>query len=180
VHMTAEDERFPAGRLRSEGALSPGRRSELIGEIAELPRLLRAALIGMTNEEWQTPYREGGWTVRQVVHHLADSHMNAFVRFRLGLTEETPVIKPYMEARWAELPDIGISNPELSVDLLEALHSRWVDLLRATPDADFARQIHHPEHDRRQSLDELLGVYAWHGRHHLAHIGNARDRAGVR
>ncbi|HEX4966643.1 MAG TPA: putative metal-dependent hydrolase [Thermoanaerobaculia bacterium] len=172
-----EDLRYPIGKLRAEGALSDGRRLELIEQIAETPERLRAAVRGLGPHQLDTPYRHGGWTVRQVIHHVPDSHLNAYVRFKLALTEETPTIKPYAEALWAALPDTGRTAPEVSLALLDSLHLRWVILLRAMDAADFARTLQHPEKGLL-TLDDMLALYAWHGRHHVAHITSLREREG--
>jgi hypothetical protein len=167
---------YPVGKLQRQERLDPDRRREMIAEIRDLPAQLREALSGISTEQWNYPYRPGGWTIRQVVHHLADSHINAYVRFRLALTEETPTIKPYDEALWATLPDVAATPPDFSLQILEGLHRRLVDMLERIDDSAFSRQINHPEHQRRMSIDELLGTYSWHGRHHLAHIRNALAR----
>jgi hypothetical protein len=135
------------------------------------------AVDGLDEEQLDTPYRPGGWTVRQVVHHLADSHINAFVRFRLGLTEDQPTIKPYDEKLWAELADCRNAPVEMSLSLLEGLHQRWVMLLTGMSDSDYARTIHHPESGILR-LDTYLATYGWHSRHHVAHITNLRERLG--
>lgn len=171
------DPRYPVGRVELEAELTPERRAELIRQVEEAPGRLRAASQGLTDEQLDTPYREGGWTVRQVVHHVPDSHMNAFVRFKLALTEEEPTIKPYEEAEWAKLPDSSLPI-EVSLRMLEALHERWVALMRAMTPEDFARRFVHPEHGRSMSLDHTLQIYAWHGRHHVAHITSLREREG--
>lgn len=149
-----------------------------MGEIAAAPDQLRAAVAGLSPAQLDTPYRPNGWTVRQVVHHLPDSHLNAYTRIKLALTEEEPTIKPYEEARWAELPDARTGPVELSLALLEFLHQRWLLLLRNLAAADFARQFRHPEHGRMFALDEALALYAWHGEHHVAHITSLRRRMG--
>ena len=172
-----EDLRYPVGRLQPEGPLSDARRQELIDQIAETPERLRAAVAGLSPEQLDTPYRPGGWTVRQVIHHVPDSHLNAYVRFKLALTEETPTIKTYAEALWADLPDTARTAPEVSLTLLTVLHQRWVILLRALDAADFARTLQHPEMGLL-TLDQVLSVYAWHGRHHVAHITSLREREG--
>src|SRR5215469_17748942 len=154
---------FPAGPYVSEGPLAAARRRELISEIEQLPVWLRQLVDGMNESQIQTRYRN--WTVRQIVHHLADSHLNAFARFRLALTEDRPTIKPYDETRWAELADSKSADVELSLRLLESLHARWVLLLRSLTDADFERTYFHPEHQREFRLDEVLAMYAHHGRH---------------
>ena len=165
------DRRYPIGRVQMEERLTPERREQLIRQIEEAPRNLREAVAGLNEAQLDTPYREGGWTVRQVVHHVPDSHMNAYIRFRLALTEEEPTIKPYSEPDWANLPDARALPPEVSLRLLEALHERWVALLRAMKPEDFARGFIHPEHGRRLTLDQILQIYAWHGKHHAAHVG---------
>lgn len=153
--------------------MTAAERAGAIDAIAAAPAALRAAVAGMTDADLDTPYRPGGWTVRQVVHHLPDSHMNAYVRLKLALTEERPTIRPYDEARWAELPDSRDVPVEVSLALLEALHLRWVALLRALPPASFERTLIHPEWPEPMSLDRLVALYAWHGRHHVAHVAAA-------
>jgi hypothetical protein len=138
---------------------------------------MRAAVEGLTNEQLDTPYRFGGWTVRQVVHHVPDSHLNSYVRFKLALTEDTPTIKPYDEAAWARLADTATVETETSLALLESLHDRWVRLLESMSDADFKRSFLHPELGLAR-LDQNLALYAWHGKHHVAHITALRDRMG--
>ena len=176
--MTQPDLRYPVGRFTPETDLSPERRAALVAEIAELPAQLRAAVAGLDERRLATPYRPGGWTVRQLVHHVADSHLNAYTRFKLGLTEEAPQIKPYDEARWAELPDVAAVPIDASLRLVDALHERWVALLRALTPDQFARTVQHPEHPQPMSLDRLLMLYAWHGRHHVAHVTSLREREG--
>jgi len=138
---------------------------------------MRAAVAGLTPERFDTPYRPGGWTVRQVVHHVPDSHMNAYVRFKLALTENEPTIKPYEEAAWAELADSASTPADVSLTLLETLHDRWVRLLRSMTEADFARKFRHPQLGV-VPLDKNLALYAWHGKHHVAHITSLRQRMG--
>jgi uncharacterized damage-inducible protein DinB len=176
--MEESDLRYPVGRYSPEGELTPARRKELIDEIEGLPAKLRAAVSDLSSTQLDTPYRPGGWTVRQVIHHLPDSHMNAYIRFKLALTEDTPTIKPYEEAAWAELADNRTTPAEVSLTLLEALHRRWVDLLRSMGDADFGRTFMHPEQNRTLRLEQVLGLYAWHGRHHLGHITGLAERMG--
>ncbi len=164
------DPRYPIGKFEyPAAAVSVAERTHAIDEIAALPGQIAAAVAGWSDARLDRPYREGGWTVRQVIHHLADSHINSYVRYHLALTEDEPTIKPYAEARWAELSD-GKSAPiEVSLALLDALHRRWVMLLRAMTDADFARTFRHPERGVSK-LDVVTLLYAWHGKHHLAHI----------
>lgn len=174
----ADDLRYPIGRFVPPESVSDADRRGWIGEITALPRLVSAAVAGLDDARLDTPYRPGGWTVRQVVHHLPDSHINSYTRFRLALTEPEPTIRPYHEERWAELPDAREGPVALSLVLLEALHARWVALLRSLEPADWARTFVHPEHGRRVTLDENLALYAWHGRHHVAHITALRAREG--
>jgi len=172
------DPRYPVGPFVLEGAITPARREEWIGQIADAPLQLRSAVRGLSEAQFDTPYRDGGWTVRQVVHHVPDSHLNAYIRFKLALTEDNPTIKPYEEGRWAELPDTVATQIGVSLMLLEALHRRWVMLLRAMNEADWARTYFHPEHQKAFRLDGILAMYAWHGRHHVAHITGLRNRLG--
>ncbi|HEY9515678.1 MAG TPA: putative metal-dependent hydrolase [Gemmatimonadaceae bacterium] len=175
----SEDLRYPIGRMPVPSApVAAEQREECIVSIETLPRRLRAAVAGFTPEQWQTPYRPGGWTVHQLVHHIPDSHLNGYTRFKLALTEDEPTIKPYNQAAWAELADVAATPPEISLVLLEALHRRWVALLRSLPEAAFARTWHHPEHDRTFTLDHLLAQYGWHSEHHLAHITRLVEREG--
>jgi hypothetical protein len=172
------DLRYPIGNFAYDGAMTDARRAACVARIAAAPAALRAAVAGLSDAQLDTPYRPGGWTVRQVVHHVPDSHLNAYVRIRLALTEDTPTIKPYEEARWAELPDARTLPIEASLALLEGLHSRWVGLLGGLGTADGARQFHHPEHGRLITVDELIAMYAWHGEHHVAHVTSLRARNG--
>jgi uncharacterized damage-inducible protein DinB len=175
-----QDLRYPVGTFSFAGAEpSAEERKRMITEIEEAPGSLRAAIQGLSAEQIDTPYRPGGWTVRQVAHHVPDSHLNAYVRFKLALTEETPTVKPYMEDRWATLEDTRVTPLETSLRLLESLHQRWVLLLRSMSDADFARTFRHPELGV-VTLGKTLALYAWHGRHHTAHITSLRERMGWR
>ena len=162
------DLQYPVGRFVLPEVTTAGQRQAWIHEIAATPQELRAAAGGFSKEQLDTPYRPGGWTVRQVVHHLPDSHMNAFIRFKLALTEDQPAIKPYDEARWAVLADAALPV-EPSLDLLDALHLRWVGLLESMSERDYQRTFAHPESGVWR-LDQYLAQYAWHGRHHVAHI----------
>ena len=174
------DLRYPIGRFAVEGEITKERRAGWIAEIAEAPAQLRAALHGLTDEQCETQYRPGGWTLRQVAHHLPDSHLNAYTRFKLALTEETPTIRPYEEARWAELPDTAATPLGVSLMLLESLHRRWVVLLKSMSDRDWRREFYHPEQEKTVRLDRALANYAWHGKHHIAHVVNTRERMGWR
>lgn len=173
--MSDAELRYPVGKYQPVQALSEQDRQKLLAQIEEAPRKLRAAVAGLSREQLNTPYRDGGWTVQQVVHHLADSHMNSYVRFKLALTEDEPTIKPYNETRWAELSDSKTTPVETSLGLMDGLHERWMNLLRGMKADDFARKMKHPERGT-VSLDDTLGLYAWHGRHHVAHITNLRQR----
>jgi uncharacterized damage-inducible protein DinB len=170
------DLRYPIGKYQRPGELASEQRLELIGAIAETPLRLASALKDLSADRLDTPYRPGGWTVRQVVHHLPDSHMNAYVRMKLALTEEEPIIKTYDEARWAELSDGKRSPVKPSLDLLESLHKRWVLMLKSLAPADWARKFRHPDHEKPMSIDDSLALYAWHGRHHVAQITSLRER----
>jgi len=173
----AGDLRYPVGKYTPVAQVDAGQRAEWIGQIAEMPARLHAAVDGLTDEQLDTPYRPGGWTVRQVVHHVPDSHMNAYVRMKLALTESVPLIKTYEEAEWARLPDSLDTPIETSLALLDALHERWVLLLRALDTEQWARTLRHPDWGEI-GLDFLLGLYAWHSRHHVAHVVALREREG--
>ncbi len=171
------DPRFPIGKVHFEGSPSEDQRKKLIDDIGGTPAALRAAVEGLSAQQLDTPYREGGWTVRQVAHHVPDSHMNAYVRFKLALTEDEPTIKPYAEDRWAELADTQDTPIEVSLALLESLHNRWVGLLRSLRPQDWKRSFRHPELGL-VSLEKNLAMYSWHGRHHVAHITELKKRMG--
>ncbi|MFZ0212859.1 MAG: bacillithiol transferase BstA [Candidatus Acidiferrales bacterium] len=175
--MSDAELRYPVGKYQPTEKLTEEERRKLIAQLEEAPKRLRAAVGGLSREQLATPYREGGWTVKQVAHHLADSHMNAYVRFKLALTEDEPTIKPYNETRWAELSDSKTTPVESSLALMDALHERWLNLMRGMSAADFARKMRHPERGT-MTLDDTLGMYAWHGRHHVAHITGLRERKG--
>ncbi|MGQ0703893.1 MAG: YfiT family bacillithiol transferase [Gemmatimonadales bacterium] len=170
------DPRYPIGTFAVPVEITSEDRERWITEIADTPSRLREAVRGLTDAQFDTPYREGGWTVRQVVHHLPDSHLNAYTRFKLTLTEDNPTIKPYDENRWAELADVKGAAVGVSLMLLEALHRRWVILMRAMREEDWSRTFFHPEQQRALRLDRTLAMYAWHGRHHVAHITTLRER----
>lgn len=174
------DLRYPLGPFVYSGPMTDAQRAEAVDRIAAAPARLREAVAGLDDAQLDTPYRPGGWTVRQVVHHVPDSHLNAYVRIRLALTEDVPTIKPYDEARWAELPDARALPVEISLGLLDALHRRWVPLLQQIDAATAARRLRHPEHGREMTLDEIIALYAWHGHHHVAHVTGLRERMGWR
>ena len=175
--MSEPDLRYPIGRFARPAETTDETRAGWIEEIAAAPENVRGAVAGLADEQLDTPYRPGGWTVRQVVHHLPDSHLNAYVRCKLALTEEEPAIRTYQEARWAELPEARTAPPAVSLALLDSLHERWVLCLRSLPPAAFARTWKHPEWGVL-TIGDLLGLYAWHGRHHVAHITALRERMG--
>jgi hypothetical protein len=173
----SEDLRYPVGKFQRPQTLSDSKRAAAIDSIAAAPAKLRAAVRGLSESQLDTPYRPDGWSVRQVVHHVPDSHANAYTRFKLALTEDVPTIKPYDEGAWAKLDDVRSTPIETSLVLLESLHDRWVRLLRSIAPADFDRQLNHPENGM-MNLHQLLAMYAWHGDHHVAHVANLRARNG--
>jgi hypothetical protein len=168
---------YPIGRYKVPASIDAVGREQFIAEIEAAPAALRRAVEGLTEARLDTRYRPGGWTVRQVVHHLPDSHLNAYIRFKLALTEEEPVIRTYEEARWAELPDAVAAPVEISLTLLERIHARWLACLRGLPPAAFARTFRHPDLGV-MTIDQQLALYAWHGRHHVAHVTTLVDRMG--
>lgn len=176
--MTDLDElRYPIGRFSPPAASLPGIRAAHIETLRQLSERLRAVTAGLNDAQLDTPYREGGWTARQVVHHLADSHANAYVRYRLALTEDWPTIKPYDEAAWANLVDSRELPIGVSLAIIDGLHKRWVALLESLSEEDFQKGYNHPENGR-QNLATVLALYAWHARHHTAHIAGLRTRQG--
>jgi hypothetical protein len=172
-----DDLRYPVGKFKYDGPPTEEQRRHFIEEIARTPANLKFAVQGLSPAQLDTPYRPGGWSVRQVVHHLPDSHLNSYVRFKLALTEDEPTIKPYAEDRWAELADTKATPIETSLALLESLHVRWVALLQALTPEQWKRNFRHPELGL-MSLEKTLALYAWHGHHHVAHIANLRQREG--
>ena len=175
--METPDLRYPVGEFRFPQSVSGPELAVFIHQIAETPARMREAIAGLSESQLDTPYRPGGWTVRQLAHHVPDSHINSYTRFRLALTEDDPVIKPYDEKRWAELSDVATVPVEVSLALLENLHARWVPLMRSLSDADWKRSFRHPELGP-VSLENNAALYAWHGRHHVAHITSLRKRMG--
>ena len=170
-----EDLRFPVGKWHYDGPPSEQHKQLLVEEIAQTPARLRAAVKNLSDTQLDTEYRPGGWTVRQVIHHVPDSHLNAYVRFKLALTEDDPTIKPYAEDRWAELPDSKVTPVEISLALVDSLHDRWVRLMRSFGAAEWQRTFRHPDLGA-MTLEKTLTLYAWHGKHHVAHITALRKR----
>ena len=169
------DPRYPIGKFSFDGTLTEEQKAKFLDDIEQTPARLEAAVRGLSDKQLDTPYRDGGWTVRQVVHHVPDSHMNSYMRFKLALTEEEPVIRIYMEGRWAELPEAKSAPIRMSLDLLSSLHMRWVLMLRALQPADWKRTFRHPEIGL-MTLERNLALYAWHGKHHVAHVTGLRER----
>jgi DinB family protein len=175
--MKNNDPRYPIGKFKLDVLPTAEERSNLIADIEKAPSALRSAVSGLAPQQIETPYREGGWTVQQVIHHVPDSHMNAYIRFKLALTEDDPTIKRYEEARWAELED-SLSTPiEVSLSLMDSLHHRWVRVLRSIQPEEWKRTLCHPEMGTL-TLDKMLILYAWHGKHHVAHITELRKHKG--
>jgi uncharacterized damage-inducible protein DinB len=170
------DLRYPVGPFKLEEKITINLVSQWIAEIEQAPHQLREAVMDLRDDQLDTPYRPGGWTIRQVVHHLPDSHLNSYIRLKLALTEENPVIKPYQEDQWALLPDSKLPV-EVSLKLMDALHSRWVTILNSLSPSQLEKTFYHPE-SGENSIATLIALYAWHGRHHIAHITSLRERMG--
>jgi uncharacterized damage-inducible protein DinB len=170
------DPRYPIGKFSYTGPLAAEQRQQCLKDIEQTPARLRAAVAGLSEKQLNTPYREGGWTVRQLTHHVPDSHMNSYIRFKLALTEDEPTIKPYLEDRWALLPD-SQAPPEVSLVLLDCIHQRWMMMLRSLSDTDWQRTFRHPELGP-MTLEKTLALYSWHGRHHVAHVTSLREKMG--
>lgn len=168
------DPRYPIGKYQPQ-PFSEKQLKEWLNDIKFLPGMLENALLNLDESQLDTPYREGGWKIKQLVHHVADSHMNAYVRFKLALTEDTPQIKPYKENLWAELADSETVPVNVSVTLLHALHTRWYETVKNLNEQGWQKAIYHPEHQKEISLWHMLGMYSWHGKHHVAHITTARE-----
>ena len=171
------DPRFPIGKFSYQGPPTPEQKRQFLDEIEQAPVRLRAAVAGVSDPQLDTPYRDDGWTVRQVVHHVPDSHMNSYIRFKLALTEDSPTIRTYMEDRWAELPEAKSAPIEVSLSLLENLHGRWMLFLRSLKPEDWKKTFRHPELGP-MDLEKSLALYAWHGKHHVAHVTSLRERMG--
>jgi hypothetical protein len=171
------DLRYPIGHYEPK-PYSEQQKEEWLADIRFLPNAIENALSNLNESQIQTPYREGGWTVHQLVHHIADSHMNAYIRFKLGYTEDNPTIRPYEEKLWAETADVKNLPVNISITLLFALHQRWYEFLAHFSEADWQKTVFHPEHKKQFTLWHLLGMYAWHSRHHTAHINNLKERNG--
>jgi hypothetical protein len=171
------DIRYPIGKYQLVDFSSAEKESRL-ADILFLPRLLEFAVLNLDEPQLHVPYREEGWTINQIVHHVADSHMNAFIRFKLGMTEENPTIKPYIQSKWGDTPDVLNVPVNISITLIHSLHHRWYELLKTMTDEDWQRTLFHPEQQRRITLWEMLLIYAWHGKHHAAHITNLREQKG--
>ena len=171
-----ENLRYPIGKYQPPAIITDSQIRKWINQLEEFPMRLRAAVMGLTAEQLDTRYRSEGWTIRQVVHHLADSHLNSYVRFKLAITEETPTIRPYLEDQWAECREARTAPIEVSLDLLESLHTRLYMFLRSLEPEDFERAFIHPEQNKKMILKSVVGMYAWHGEHHLAHILTTKKR----
>jgi uncharacterized damage-inducible protein DinB len=171
------DLRYPIGKFSFDGTLTEEQKAKFLDDIEETPARLQASVRGLSDKQLDTPYRDGGWTVRQVVHHVPDSHLNSYMRFKLALTEEEPTIRTYMEDRWAELPEAKNAAIGPSLELLSSLHTRWMLMLRALKPADWKRAFRHPEIGL-MTLEKNLALYAWHGKHHVAHVTGLRKRMG--
>jgi hypothetical protein len=171
------DPRYPIGKFSFDGTLSEQQKAGFLDDIEKAPAQLEAAVRGLSEKQLDTPYRDGGWTVRQVVHHVPDSHLNSYMRFKLALTEDEPMIRSYMEDRWAELPEAKTAPVGPSLALLSSLHTRWILMLRALQPADWKRTFRHPEIGL-MSLEKNLALYSWHGRHHVAHVTALREKMG--
>lgn len=178
MSSTSIDPRYPIGRYQPQ-PFSEQQRNEWLNDIRLLPTLLEHAVSTLDEHQYDTPYREGGWTIKQLVHHVADSHMNGYTRLRLGLTETNPTVKPYEEKEWARLRDSEVLPANISITLLHALHTRWYETLKAISGEQWDRTIFHPV-NKEMTLWNLFGQYSWHGRHHLAHITEAKKAHGWR
>ncbi|HEX5112684.1 MAG TPA: putative metal-dependent hydrolase [Saprospiraceae bacterium] len=177
MELTLDQLKYPVGKWKWPETVTENDIREAIVTIADLPSQLIEAVKGLNDQQLDTPYRPDGWTIRQVVHHLADSHMNAYMRFKLALTEDNPTIKPYDQAKWAELED-NKAEPMVSIMIITGIHKRWVDIMQHMSAEEWFKTLKHPEHNRQLVLNMLAMQYAWHGRHHLMHILKCRERNG--
>jgi len=171
------DPRYPLGKYEPQ-SFTEKQKLQWLNEIKFLPQALENSILNLDESQMNTPYRDGGWKVKQLVHHVADSHINAYCRFKLGLTEENPVIRPYEEKLWAELEDVESVPINVSLTILHALHARWYAAINDLTEEDWNRTVLHPEHNKIFTLWHLLGMYAWHGRHHVAHVTTLRENKG--
>ncbi len=171
-----ENLQYPIGKFQAPVSITDSQVKKWINQLEEFPMRLRATVVGLTDEQLDTRYRSEGWTLRQVIHHVADSHINSYIRFKLAVTEDTPTIRPYFEDRWAECAEARTAPIEVSLDLLESLHTRWVMFLRSLNAEDFDRSFIHPDQNKKMVLKNVLGMYVWHGEHHLAHILGTKKR----
>jgi len=176
--MNIETLKYPIGKFQRPADLSPDRVAEWVNDIEQLPQQLRASIAGFSEEQINTPYRPEGWTVRQLIHHIADSHMNSYIRYRWTLTEDNPTIKAYHQSAWGDLPDCKSEPVEVSLSILEGVHQRWVTLLKSFGPAEWKRTFFHPESEQQFTLDLNTAIYSWHGKHHLAHIEALKNRKG--
>ncbi|MEP7146398.1 MAG: YfiT family bacillithiol transferase [bacterium] len=168
--------KYPVDRYNPPQTITEENLKSYISDIEKLPENLKNLVSNFSDEKLNTKYRPDGWTVRQVIHHIGDSHMNAIIRFKLALTEDVPIIKPYFEDKWAELGDYKNTPVNVSLSLIESIHKRWIDILKTMEKKDFEKSFFHPEHGKEFSLDEITGMYSWHGKHHYAHIDELRKR----
>lgn len=176
MDTTLEALKYPIGRFKMPDTFTQDFKTQRIASISKLPQRLRDVLDNWSIEKLDTPYRQDGWTVRQLVHHIADSHINAFTRFKLGLTEDSPTIRPYDQAAWCDMEDAKKMDPDASLKIIEGLHQRWQGVLSDMSDEDYKRWIHHPEMNKKLNLEFMLGMYGWHSDHHLAHITKLKER----
>ncbi len=173
-----QDLRYPIGEYKPVDEVTPAFVASCIADIEALPNQMRAAVAGLTEAQLATPYRPDGWTVRQVVHHVADSHLNSIIRFKWTLTEDNPTIKAYNQADWAVIPDVAVTPVALNLEFLKVLHRKWILMLNSMDIKDFDKTFVHPEYRHQYTLGWLIGLYAWHGKHHVAHITSLREREG--